>query len=51
MGRSRKADLGSDRRSFPVDDHVIFYRIRQGEIQIVRILHGSRNAEEIFEEE
>ena len=51
MGRSRKVDLGSDKRSFPVGDHIIFYRVRQSEIQIMRILHGSRNAEAILEEE
>ena len=51
MGRSRASDLGSDRRSFPVDEYIISYRIRRGEVQIVRVLHTSRNPEAISDED
>lgn len=34
--------------SFPFISHVIFYRILQNHIRIVRVLHGSRDVEKFF---
>lgn len=41
-GRLRQ-DLGPDIRSFPVLPYVVFYRIKRGRIDVVRILHGHRD--------
>lgn len=34
--------------SFPKDNHVIFYRILEDHIRIVRVLHGSRDIPNYF---
>ncbi|WP_326980907.1 type II toxin-antitoxin system RelE/ParE family toxin [Chryseobacterium sp. MYb264] len=34
--------------SLPKDNHIIFYRILQNNIKIVRILHGSRDIPKYF---
>lgn len=34
--------------SFPKDNHIIFYRIFDKQIQIVRVLHGSRDLPNYF---
>ncbi len=39
MGIERE-DLLPNMRSFPVDSHVVFYRLAQSQVEIVRILHG-----------
>lgn len=41
-GRLRD-ELAPGLRSFPVRDHVIYYRPEQGHLLIARILHGSRD--------
>ena len=47
LGRIRD-DLAEGLRSFPIGRYVIFYRgIAEG-IEIVRVLHGSRDMENIF---
>jgi toxin ParE1/3/4 len=51
LGRSRAADLSGNLRSFPVDSYVIFYRVLPEQVQILRVLHGSRDAHAIFAEE
>jgi toxin ParE1/3/4 len=51
MGRSRESDLGGNRRSFPVNNYVIFYRVKSGQIQILRVLHGSRDIQAVFASE
>ena len=48
LGRSRDLDLKSGYRSFPVNNYVIFYRIRPGVVQVIRILHGSRDVQELL---
>ncbi len=35
-------------RSFPASNYVIFYRIALDEIQVIRILHGSRDVQAEF---
>ncbi|MBI4606540.1 MAG: type II toxin-antitoxin system RelE/ParE family toxin [Planctomycetes bacterium] len=48
IGRSR-AELGDGLRSLPVPPFVIFYRPRADAIEVVRVLHGARDIEGIFE--
>jgi toxin ParE1/3/4 len=50
MGRSRD-ELEEGLRSFPVDRYVIFYRVMAGGVEIVRVLHGSRDLNAIFNPE
>jgi toxin ParE1/3/4 len=47
LGRARE-ELGAGIRSYPVDRYVIFYRILDGDIEIVRALHGARDIERVF---
>lgn len=49
MGRKRD-DIAKGLRSFPVEKCIIFYRLAKDDIEIVRVLHGSRNIEKIFSE-
>src|SRR5260221_14043514 len=48
MGRPRD-ELFPSLRSFPVGQHVIFYRPVKNDIQIIRVLHGARDIEALFE--
>ena len=48
IGRVRP-ELGEDIRSFPYGQHVVFFTVWQGEIAILRVLHGSRDVDAIFE--
>jgi toxin ParE1/3/4 len=41
-------ELGPNLHRFPVGSCVIFYRIQPKHIEIVRILHGARDIEAIF---
>jgi toxin ParE1/3/4 len=47
MGRSRD-ELEVSFRSFPVGRYLIFYRVIPGGIEIIRVLHGSRDLNAIF---
>ena len=47
LGRSRD-ELDEGLRSFPVGKQVIFYRVVPAGIEIVRVLHGSRDLNAIF---
>ncbi len=47
MGRERQ-DLAVGLRSFPAGSYVIFYRPIDGGIDVVRLLHGARNVEELL---
>ncbi|MEH2090419.1 type II toxin-antitoxin system RelE/ParE family toxin [Nostoc sp.] len=47
IGRNRP-ELGEGIRSFPSGNYVIFYRSVEGGIQIMRVLHGARDIENIF---
>jgi toxin ParE1/3/4 len=40
--------LGRGLRQFPVDSYVIFYRPIDGGIEVVRVVHGSRNMRSLF---
>jgi toxin ParE1/3/4 len=35
-------------QSFPFGRYIIFYRVVSGAIEIVRVLHGARDIENIF---
>jgi toxin ParE1/3/4 len=47
LGRSRD-ELEEGIRSFPVGKYVIFYRVIPAGVEIVRVLHGSRDLNAIF---
>ncbi len=48
LGRVRQ-ELAENMRSFPVDRYVIFYIVIPNGIQIVRVLHGARDLDSMFE--
>ena len=50
MGRQRD-DVESGLRSFPVGRYLIFYNLLEDAIEIVRVLHGSRNLDLVFSED
>ena len=47
MGRSRN-ELAVNLRSFPVNRYIIFYRPNDNGIEVVRILHGAMDIEQLF---
>lgn len=47
LGRSRD-DLALGYRSLMVKQYLVFYRLLPNAIEIVRVLHGSRNLPELF---
>ncbi|MBA5628348.1 type II toxin-antitoxin system RelE/ParE family toxin [Moheibacter lacus] len=47
MGKNRN-EIKQGLFSFPFVSHVIFYRILQNHIRIVRVLHGSRDIQKFF---
>jgi toxin ParE1/3/4 len=49
IGRSREEDLGSAYRSLSVGEYVIVYQIEDGEVLVLRIVHGRRRLEALFE--
>jgi toxin ParE1/3/4 len=50
MGRARE-NLAPNLRSFPVKKFVIFYRPIDDTVEIIRVLHGARDIESVFQEE
>jgi toxin ParE1/3/4 len=50
LGR-RRPELSSDIRSLTVGRYVVFYLPLSRGIEVVRVLHGSRDIESIFENE
>jgi toxin ParE1/3/4 len=50
LGR-RRPELSSDIRSFAVGRYVVFYLPLYRGIEVVRVLHGARDMESIFENE
>jgi|GEM_PF-3210350 toxin ParE1/3/4 len=47
MGRGRD-ELAESLRSLPVGRYVIFYRPIAGGVEIIRVLHGSRDLDNVF---
>jgi toxin ParE1/3/4 len=50
MGRQRD-ELAPSLRSFAVGKYVIFYRPSQDGIEVIRVLHGARDIDSLFESE
>jgi toxin ParE1/3/4 len=48
VGRRRDEDLRPGLRSFPVGDYVIFYRVQDADIVVLRVLHGRRDIKAEF---
>ena len=48
LGRLRD-ELSPGLRSFPVSGFVVFYRGSEGLLDVVRVLHGARDASALFE--
>jgi toxin ParE1/3/4 len=48
LGRERK-EIEVGLRSFPVGSHIIFYCLLPDGIEVIRILHGARDFQDIFE--
>jgi toxin ParE1/3/4 len=49
LGRARDQDLGMGRRSHAVGEYVIIYRIEDGDALILRVVHGRRELEALFD--
>lgn len=45
---TQRAELSSGLRGLPVGNYVVFYRPATGGIEVVRVLHGSRDIETLF---
>lgn len=50
MGKRREEFL-PNLQSFPIGNYVVFYRTIENGIDIIRVLRGSRDIEEIFRQE
>ena len=50
MGK-RREELLPGLQSFPVGNYVVFYRASEDGIDVIRVLRGSRDIEEIFRQE
>ena len=48
-GRARDLDFGSRTRSFPVGEYVIVYSIEGANVSILRVIHGRRDFETLFD--
>jgi len=48
-GRSRARDFGAGMRSFPVGEYVIVYCVEGDDVFILRVVHGRRDFETLFE--
>lgn len=49
LGRKRP-ELGQDIRSFPTGKYVIYYRVVEEGVQLMRIMHGARDVEKMFKQ-
>jgi toxin ParE1/3/4 len=50
MGR-RREELAPGLRSFPVRNYSLFYQITEDGIDVVRVIHGSRDIEALFDDD
>jgi len=48
IGRSRDEDFGPGCRSLAVGEYVIVYCVENGDVLILRIVHGRRDLERLF---
>lgn len=49
LGRDRSSEFGQRRRSFAVGEYICVYRIHDAEVIILRVVHGRRDLESIFD--
>jgi plasmid stabilization system protein ParE len=49
-GRNR-SDIRADLRCHPMPPYVIFYSVSEKHVNILRVIHGSRHIEAVFEDE
>jgi len=47
LGR-RREELSAGLQSFSIDSYVVFYRAIENGIEVIRVLHGARDIEELF---
>ncbi len=50
LGR-RREELSAGLQSFPINSYVVFYRAMANGIDVIRVLHGSRDIEGIFNQD
>jgi toxin ParE1/3/4 len=48
-GRARDEDFGAESRSFAVGEYVIVYCVEDAEVFILRVVHGRRELEALFD--
>ena len=48
LGRARDDDLGAGRRSLAVTNYVIIYCIDDGDVLVLRVIHGRRDLNNLF---
>ncbi len=48
-GRARDRDFGAGTRSFPVSEYVIVYCVEAEDVSILRVVHGRRDFDRLFE--
>jgi toxin ParE1/3/4 len=48
LGRRRDEDLRRGLRSFPIENYIVFYRVEDEDVLILRVLHGSRDFASLF---
>jgi toxin ParE1/3/4 len=44
----KRNDLAKNLRCFPLDKYMLYYIVSEKTLELVRVLHGSRNVEKIF---
>jgi toxin ParE1/3/4 len=49
VGRARDKDLGTGSRSFAVGEYVIVYCVEGTDVFILRVVHGRRDLEALFD--
>jgi plasmid stabilization system protein ParE len=50
IGKSLESAQRPNVRIFSANNHVIFYSVKPSEIRILRVIHGSRDAQAVFVE-
>jgi len=45
----RRDDLAPELRAWPVGNYLIFYRVQNNTVDIVRVIHGARDLGKLFE--
>ncbi len=50
LGR-RRDELLPGLQSFPLGNYVVFYQVIENGIDVIRILHGARDVEDLFRQE